>query len=791
MRKRMILLFAVFCILLTQLVPVCVQAEDPGAEPHLFTKYTDLKTVGADLIDEELIKKYIVPYDYTPFYLQPAPGVILTVTQDQDAGGYWNIRVRLEKDAYYVLGADTVSSDAFYLYASDGSDSVSGKLTNDCIFQTNTEYYELSFDLFETQAVTLHKVKSFTALGDYETTNVYDDLIRCGLDLSRYSFGTGDTSFINVITVNEAYYNSADQSDYGLFFYVYNPSGFDIRNATINLAVAWDSDGNPTAYREYYLVKLSDVSGRGKMDNCFVKFKVRGHADGNIETVVKASERVYQFNKITVNYSGGGGSKTYDISNTFRFTGQEYVSARSSSTKKMTCGDEEQTVYIEIDYTYYRTDTSPQGAYYHNQVDSIYFNVPNYLMEQYGDLTNVKLQYQKCRTHPMIVTDNQRLYQALFPYLFENVDHIDGVPELSIVDSSNTTTINYGFTYNIDEQEFSGGLLPIGQISAKDVENLKYLFRVEDVGAGVRASKSTVAGDTLSKWLYQYGSSEAGYKDIVYIEGANGWVGATFFSDCDEVTVIDTETLDLSASGFASSHNFFEEWAAYGFFYALGNEKAEDLDLTEKLVAIKKESQITGRSDDLYYAAADESDLRSCFQKSKLNDSTMYLCRFNVSQYYQRMLDVDMDGTTYTAAHNPMAYVAEQDVYMNLHLLTLDFTSEQTGIVTIVPVESNHIDCVADVTVEKEPEQIEQEAKDEFWKAIDNNPLTAFFRLLGLILGVVGIAVLFYFLAPILAPFFSAVGSSLNKASRSISRFFKQAKARISGNKPKKRGKKR
>lgn len=764
MAKRILSLCLAMCFVALQLcgIVVSVVADDLTDEfseiPMIYSVCSDVETVGDNLLDVNRIAQNVDSSfqmgDYT-----------ITVTYEiwgpDPPTEFWKLSVRLDPEKYYVLRSDDVRFRSQYTsfgLCEPGKTSsfFHGRIADACVFRVSSDYPDLCFSMGTDYTIELYEVKSFNILGDYDSTDVYDDLIVNGkLDVSQYAFATGDRSFVNVVTVNEAYYNAADQNNYGLYFYLYNPSGMEVKFAKIDLAVSWDASGNPTAFRTYMMSVCSAVSGHGSMDNGFVKLKVLDHSAGNIETVVNPSSRVYQFNKIYVRYADC--MKEYEISNTFRFTGSESIGSSLSSTKVMTCDSEEQTVYIDIDYTYYRTDDSSQGAYYHNQVDSIYFNVPNWLENQYGKLTNVKLSYNQCRTKPIIVTDEYGIYKNyLESYCLDpkNSTVFNGIG-LEIADRLATSTTGMGSrTWGWSSSGHSSG------IYADFDTELYWVFWVEDADL-TKDTFSTVDRDALEKYMYNYPIRGG------TVAAANGNVSAELFESINTGVVIDTQSLNLSADGYATSHNFFEEWANFGFIYACDKEnELNSLDLTEKLVAIKKESQISNRSDVLYYNKDDETDLRMCFRESQSNDSTMYLCRFNVSQYYCLPVEWKWDGSG--KIHSDQMYMAQQDVYLDLHVLQMDFTSDQTGLVTVVPVTSNHIDAIPDVTLEKTPQQVGQAAAQDFWESVKdkllNNPVTDFLKIIGFVLGAVAIAVLSYFLVPILKPIFSAI----SKRVRSI-----------------------
>ena len=87
---------------------------------------------------------------------------------------------------------------------------------------------------------------------EFEETYVLDDLTSGGVDLDSYL--TKDSAAL--ITFQEFGYNyyNSDLDDFGLYFYIYNPSSKTIANdskSSITLAVSYDNDGKPNDYEKF------------------------------------------------------------------------------------------------------------------------------------------------------------------------------------------------------------------------------------------------------------------------------------------------------------------------------------------------------------------------------------------------------------------------------------------------------------------------------------------------------------------------------------------------------------
>ena len=629
----------------------------------------------------------------------------------------------------------------------------------------------------------LYQVASFDSVYDVRYTSFAQDhdALFPEIDLSKYSGVSGD--FIEPLTVYENIEIAEDYTwDGQVYLYLFNPSGKWVTGGTLTCP---DDDGKSTPF------EMKRCVSKGE-DPRFVKLEVTGHwwhqYKKNDDGSLNIHNRRRRITDLTLKFEDGS-SKTFPYNGSFVIEDKQ---TGDKVTAKSVKGNFESKINLEINYTYYRTDTSPKGKYYHNQVDSIYFNVPNYLKESYGKLVDVKLSYQRARTEPIFVTDDTTLYSYLKDNLGKDAStYNSNLPSLYWIDSSHSNGINYGLTYNVKLGDSGSVLYPFVHRSSREINRMVSAFLVDDVNAGIRAPESTVASEKLIKWMYDYTKKFGfGYPSSFVgprpegtptgYQGASGMVSGSFFSEVDDVTTVNVARLDLKADSYKKNHSFFSEWAEYGFRYAIGGISTDlDLNLSEKIVAIEEDWQLAGNSDKLYYAEMDESAMQNCYNKSKANDSTMYLVRFNVSQYYMHPLTVDMDGKSYS----DIAYMAEEDVYLNLHVLELTYENE-LGVKTAIPVSSNHIDCVARITTEKTPEQIDKQAGEElaakigrFWDGILDK-FKEIGKILALILGIVALVLIAVFVVPVVSPIFKAIFNTIGSFFRWIGETFKGASAK-------------
>ena len=754
--RRLLALTVAFLMLLPVLaMPIVAEDAETGQQASGFAVYQfeNLKTIGENLSGQiqYLGDSGVAAYPYLcSVDLMPDTWYYLRYSGAATQTNHTPIYM-LYHGSKLTFSPDSVAYTEFILYT--------GKQSGAC----RLEIY--SPDALSTCIAdhALYRVSSFDAVYDVRYTSFaqdHDNLFP-EIDLSKYQGVTGD--FIELLTVYENITIAEDYTwDGQVYLYLFNPSGKQITGGTLTCP---DDDGKNSSFSLIPVVTMEDVSTE---DWRFMKLEVTGHwwhqYEKNQDGSVNIHTRRRQITDLTLKFEDGS-SKTFPYNGSFVIEDKQ---TDDKVTAKSVKGNFESKINLEINYTYYRTDTSPKGAYYHNQVDSIYFNVPKYLEESYGKLTDVKLSYQKARTSPMFVTDNAGIYNALKGNLMKDATtYNSSIPELWWVQIMGGGTTTLGLSYNVD-------LSKSNVKSNRVISPMRSVFYAKDVHAGVRAADSSVSRDELNAWMYQYVKL---YPDTNYLQGAKGQIPSHFFSSYDDVTTVNVATLGLKAESFATNHSFFDKFLNYGLSYAINGSPSDyDLDLSQAIVKIEAAHQIVGKSDVLYFAESDESNLRNCLAKADASDQSMYLVRFNVSQYYQRDLAARFNGKSYNDGDESVAYVAEQDIYLNLHVLELTYKNE-SGVKTTVPVTSNHIDCIADLTAEKPPEKVNDDAKDDLLGKIKDQ-FARFGKIFALILGIVAVVLIAVFVVPVVSPIFKAIFNTIGSFFRWIGEKFKGASAK-------------
>ncbi|MCQ2399900.1 MAG: hypothetical protein MJ072_05290, partial [Clostridia bacterium] len=223
----------------------------------------------------------------------------------------------------------------------------------------------------------------------FEQSNVLDDLNASTVNGQRFniaSFPFDESGSVRIINVVEYCYSyRANMRDrYGLYIYVYNPKGLNLSTNSnqnkIQIGSYTDDNGNLhyDKYRLEFINKAESPNYRG----LFYKFKVidRKTDDGKkIEERVNSNERKYQISGIELLTQGDQNATEYGVGGTYTFTGYAKgygPDPEAESTLTCVCEDLE-TLSLEVHHTYFRTNVSSLGKDHYNEINTVYFSVPD------------------------------------------------------------------------------------------------------------------------------------------------------------------------------------------------------------------------------------------------------------------------------------------------------------------------------------------------------------------------------------------------------------------------------
>lgn len=557
----------------------------------------------------------------------------------------------------------------------------------------------------------------------FDTTDVMDDLTSStvggqAFELKDYPFDESKRAQI-ICFVEYCYSFRANmRGNYGLYVYVYNPQGLNLSEQSkrnkIQMAVKYDTDGNPSDYEKFDLQFLSK-SERPDYMNLFYKFKVsdKAIAGKTFADRVNSNARRYDVSGIELLTYGAENATDYPVNGTYTFTGYSAgygPEPDAESTLSCEVGYLE-TVTLDVKHTYYRTETSAKGAGYQNQLDTVYFAVPQRFFDTYGKLQRIKAEWYEYKTTDIVVTSNQAFYDKAYPYL-------------GVVLPEYTYDKELYYSLGQDAGDGGGGIqvakwgwnLGNGYLHI-DARMLCYLFKVGRIDDYEPYGDVVNAGGVESNALYEYikNYDKSFRKGTLPIK--DGTISADLFADdIDEYRKLDTEfgkirqgysyydfdaDLDLHklASWQEGNPSFWENWANWGLLETLFGKIPEEESREVSPIYMLKAEDMTGTDEEiaerLLINAKDVQALKDFRLQASENESAVVLFRFAASDYYSAAIDIIELGKGFLGQDKKtggQAYRAWESVFLDFDVIQLTFNAD--GEYKVIPAVSSPIDIV-------------------------------------------------------------------------------------------------
>ncbi len=516
----------------------------------------------------------------------------------------------------------------------------------------------------------------------FDETNVLDDLISAGVDLSEYPYdSTGSLKTPGIINFVEFGY-SADpekQSQFGLYVYFYNPQNVAIEpenlSNRIQLACAYSgysvpADSTPTSYDTYEL-KFCSMS-TGAYSGLFYKFRIIDHKGEDGKTIqqrVYPAERRYDVSGIVL-YNKVDGGKEYTVGGSYRFSGFAEgfgYGAAEGGTLTSTSFRSLETIRLEVMLTTYVSDTvkrswwndhTIEGYKIYDSLHSAYFSIPNkYLMDKDGNLTGslqkAHIEWWEYKTQPILITKDQYYY-----------DWQDSPGKHAIVDIGRVYDGVY-LKYLVPEDKFTshGAVLVKGE---------------------------TLLNDTLS----YNATANKGYLPI-----KNGNISADLFLDTvDEGRTRGYNNISIDAN---DKYNLLTTDSAWYIKYFSGLPSGEDIKIERAIspisedelnIDLSEDGQLEAFSNSLYISSNDAVEIQSKAENALNQDETPYLLRFATTEvHYGEINEPGFLDLTYSLR----GYYVCETAFFDFKFI--DLTFEVDGEYYTVPAVQDPIDYFPDI----------------------------------------------------------------------------------------------
>lgn len=514
-------------------------------------------------------------------------------------------------------------------------------------------------------------------------------------------------------------YRANLQDDYALYLYFYNPQALNI-DATSNqnkvvMAVEYDNypitqDSAPTAYETFDLAFCSRSTG--DYENLFYKFRVVDHESADGKTMlerVNSNGRRYDISEVLLKTVGQDNAAAYGVGGTYYFTG--YAKGYGSDVNAestLTCDVLDlETVELEVKSTYFRTQSSSLGAGHQNQLNTVYFGVPDELLEKYGKLQKVKAEWYEYKTKPIYVTTDTDAYQSFKQHIGEFVGSTYS-PVIGFgmgfgykQTGTDVTTFSYDNAFNVHKKD---GILS-NEVIYNYIDTIYYIFQNDKIEAG----ETVVTGEELEQYIKDYGPGTA------QLPVKNGTISADLFEDdIDENRKIDNEHgkiqkgfsyYEIDANdkfdmlSYNESHSFWDKLFDYGIFSKdTTDDTYKALSPIYAVTAADLQKDADALSSSLLIDKTDVADFKAYAAAAEAKDQTTHLFRFAQTDYYSeigRTTTKDKFSGIDNGKRNT-AMRAQQTVFYDFTVISLTFSKD--GVYKVIPAASSPIDVINDVT---------------------------------------------------------------------------------------------
>ena len=536
----------------------------------------------------------------------------------------------------------------------------------------------------------------------YESTNVLNNLKGATIggkefDLADYPHNSnGKPQVISFVEFCYSYY-AEKQSDYGLYVYVYNPQdiAFDMSSERNKIQLTY---GQKAGYSKYVL-EFINYSTEAGYEGRFWKFKVK-LTDGQRSEMLRELDednRIYKISGIELSYKNVVTEYPCGQICTYKGYALGYGSELAQSDT-LSCKVDGFDKYLSLDVrsTYYRPKGSNGSANKQDTLHSVYFSVPNSIIDEYGEMTAVHATWLNAYTAPIFVSGNKDYYNEFMKVVGQGVSgdyafHTNGQGRYW-----GFYFVKYSHGYN-----YSG--------TENDLTKLKYAFYAENGDADTYTLPAELLiGESKSNkkgWFETYTAKFGGSK-------VNNRYSAELFDKVDseftDVTITDKDTFKLTS--VISSQNLWQKMWGTSTSYT----NTYNISAIQKVTQddIDKALSVPEFCDDFFIAETDYKDFCDYVKAAKNKKETVYLFRYNQSEYfavelvegkYKTGLHMETIGDmnrpvygTYFTDTDTNAYLCQMWVQLDFDIIDLTFTKD--GVETVIPVIMSPMDIAADGT---------------------------------------------------------------------------------------------
>lgn len=544
----------------------------------------------------------------------------------------------------------------------------------------------------------------------YENTNVLNNLKGSTIggkefDLKDYPHNSnGKPQVISFIEFCYSYYTEK-QADYGLYIYVYNPQdiAFDMSSGRNKIQFTY---GAVQSYSKYAL-EFINYSAEAGYEGRFWKFKIKLTDEQRIAILreVDEAERIYKVSGIELSYKNV--VTEYPSGQTYTYKGYALgYGSELAQSDTLSCKVDGLEKYLSLDVhsTFFRGRGTNGKKYIQDTLHSVYFSVPNEIIDEYGKMSAVHATWLNAYTAPALVTGNSGYYETMLNHIGEDT----GLPE---------TYGDLKFKYSFRTEEdlvdtsiggvhFSGyhsGYNYPSKLSSKITNHilvLNWLFKAENGDADTYDVPSEKILDYMQRYSAQHGGELVNnrYSKVLFDSVDDKFTDINIHAD--ETYSLTSEVISKSfwEKVFGGSH--VEEVEEFNNIKAIEAVDYNDIANLESVQVCKK----------YYVDDSDYNEFSDFCKTSKRKNETVYLFRYKQSEYFSAevyegawkekwVLNTGgvaiAPGYVYSYENSDTnAFLMQQWVQLDFDIIDLTFTKDCVD--TVIPVIMSPMDIVAD-----------------------------------------------------------------------------------------------
>ncbi|MBE6576536.1 MAG: hypothetical protein E7653_00170 [Ruminococcaceae bacterium] len=471
-------------------------------------------------------------------------------------------------------------------------------------------------------------------------------------------------------------------ADYDIYLYLYNPTGEEIDVTSgknyIQMQFLNSAGTSGSGFRKLKL-KLVNYSTVQGYEHVFYKFKIEGIKD--FHSKLEKGMRQYDISGIEIKHKSDTKATDYEVGGVYTVTGYmpyHDVSRTSENTLKTYIRDRI-TVDLDLHTVSWKTKTSDKGVGYQYEVFSVYFSVPNDIINDYGnkdDLTKglkeIDGSFEEYKVNGL-VTSKANLHTKLEQYVGKKAG--DSVP-FRFADyshgTSNTSKNTHNFCYNVGCDNCKN-IIPWYSTVVYDTNGVFY----------------NISNNSLMNELYINDNEEFYILPEVDAGCTQGFQYYNVKSETDLAEKIGT---------YASTTSAFVAWLKGETKLYNATEVYDEIKAIEYVDPKIWNYSNSWVSDNYYVLESEAADLKKFAVAEAAKGNSTFIMRFAVRDYFNSPVSIS-DGGFWALMQDAFVGTSyfEKTVFIDLDVLSFTWENQYNQR-TVIPVNCDPINHVGSVT---------------------------------------------------------------------------------------------